>query len=356
MSTLSGDNTDQEHSRPVNSATGEYWQTMKSKSSETDSARTASSSKFPVTDLREILEETELSNHEISLITGISPAYLSAIKRGLIQKAGREKLLVLLMVALNMSLDETNTILKAYGYEHVDEFDAKLLIDASLKKTIRGFQTIRSNLSLTLLLLSMESLSGKTVLVHRMPEPALIPLEYAIALVDSDDPIYTSLMFHVHKKRVELFNESLEKGDHRYYLMCEHCLKQYIQSYKVLIGPKKDSIIAHLRNTMDVLRKYKDIFKVDLLTSCQRHWFRIKLLPSGSTENDKTVFVGRSSHLSETENDLAAIRLFATDNKKIYNQFIKELDRLTTNFIVPIDDMPKYLAELVMEHAGVDLI
>lgn len=353
MSTINDHDSDQ-NQRPVISASWQYWQKIKAKSAETDSARVASPPEFPKTDLRELLEETGLTNHEISLITSISPAYLSAIKRGLIQKAGREKLLLLLMVALSMSLDETNTILKAYGYEHIDQFDAKLLIDASLKKTIRGFQTIRSKLSITLILLSMESLLGDTVLVHKMPDPALIPVDYAMALGDSDDKTYMALMAHVHEKRIELFNESLEKGENRYCLMCQHCLKQYLQSYKVLNGPKKDSIIAHLKSTIDTLNTY-DNFRVDLLTSCQRNWFRLKLLPSESTENGKVVFAGRSSHLSETKNDLAAIRLFATDNKRLYNQFLKELDRLTSKFIFPIDDMPTHLAKLVKEEAGVDL-
>ncbi|MGO9531056.1 MAG: hypothetical protein ACLP3B_07730 [Syntrophobacteraceae bacterium] len=354
MPEINGQNSEREHSRPEVSASWQYWQKIKLKSSESDSVKVVPSSESPTTDLRELLEETELSNHEIALVAGVSPAYLSAVKRGLIQKVGREKLLVLLMVALNMSMEETNTVLAANGHKQVDEFDAKSLIEASQKKTIRGLQTIRSNLSMTLVFLSIESLPGDTLLVHQKPDPALIPLEYAVALGDADDPIYTRLISHVHRKRIELFNDSLERGENRYNLMCEHCFRQYLRSYKSESGPRKDSIIEHLKNTIVMLKKY-DNFRVDLLKSCQRNWFRMKLLPPGSAENNKVVFVGRASHSSGTENDSAAIRLFATDNKKIFRQFQKEADRLISQFISPIEDMPKHLAELVKQEAGVDL-
>lgn len=343
------------------SASRQYWENIRTKAAETGQARISSSSELPRTDLGKLLMETELTSHEIAMMTGVSPAYLSAFKRGMIQKVGREKLLVLLMIAANMSLEETNAVLTDNGYGPVDEFDAKLLIEASLKKTVRGFQTIRSNLSLALLFLSIESLPGDTVLIHKMPDPALVPLEYSSDMGDSDDEVYARLMSHVHRKRIELFDESLERGEKRYSLICEHCLRQHLASYK---NEPKEWIIAHLKNTIETLRKY-DNFRIDLLSSCQRHWFRIKVLPAGSGENNKLVFAGRSSHPEgETitgahgptmENDPAAIRAFATDNKKIYRQFLKELDRLVDKFVLPVDDMPAYLARLVKEEAEIDL-
>jgi transcriptional regulator with XRE-family HTH domain len=369
---------------PEVTASWEYWKNIRLRTTEKPEAvNIPLPSQLPPTSLKELIRDTELSNHQIAMLSGVSPAYLSAFERGLIQKVGREKLLVLLMVALNLSLDETNTVLAANGYRCMDELDANPLIEASLKKTVKGFQIIRSNLSLTLLHLSIESLRGDTVIVHKMPEPALIPLKHSDATVDSSNEVDKGLGKYVHRKRVELFNESLERGENRYSLMCKHCLGQHLASYKNGSERPKDWIIDHMRNAVETLSKY-DNFRIDLLNTCQRHWFRMKLIPppqpeekNTKTENSKVVFVGRASSLtgngdkaSDSDkvgnrnqkrtqvkgSDPAAIRAFATDNKKIFHQFLKDLDRAIGESIIfsPID-MPTRLAELVKEKAGVDL-
>lgn len=59
---------------------------------------------FSPYDLRERLKETELKNNEIANITGISNTYLKLIEKGEAGKIGRDKILAIAMVALNLPI------------------------------------------------------------------------------------------------------------------------------------------------------------------------------------------------------------------------------------------------------------
>ncbi len=327
----------------------------------------------PSYDLGGKLIQSGLSKNEIATITGISNSYLKLIEKGKVGKIGRDKILAVAMVALNLPLSETNEILKFYGWSEVDELDANLLMQAAERRSIKGLQNIHSLITFDLLILSMERLPGDTYLIYKTPHVAMMSHEYVFHIkrkyeklyTSQDDSlyrIYSTLSDHFHHRRWHLFNYSLKNGYHINTLVCHKCMEDYIA-----LGSKaevKKHILKHIRETIQFVTRYPGLFNIKLIGMCPRLFVQMKELPSNSNENSKVLFMGQDqphidyfdervrtlTNLGHLQNNTVG---FATDHKQVFQKYLDEYHRLTETEI-PIQDMPDYLQSMVKTLIGVD--
>lgn len=314
--------------------------------------------------MREWFEGSGLTKNEISNLTGISNTYLKKIAEGEASNVGRDKILVLALVAFDMTLKEANLILKQNGKREINEDDASFLIEiGEKKKVIKSFQPVRALFNFDLLIISLEAQSGDTFLVFDKPHVALMPREPEfMSIIEPSSHVVSpeygqlvqQLRLRFHKRRNEIFINSLKNGHRFECLLCETCFKKYI--LLAAQNPQaRPYIIYHFRNTIACLKEFPDIFKIELVDVCPRIYFQMKKLPKGSAENDKVMFISPDSPRHEhkygtiqnssmfTDTDLKNMIIgFATDSRQVFNRFSEEFLNLK-KATVQYDDIANYI-------------
>lgn len=328
----------------------------------------------PPYDLGKRIEQAGLTKNEIANITGISNTYLKLIESGEVGRIGRDKILAIAMVALNLPIRETNEILKAHGWSEVDELDANLLMQAAENRSITGMQSIHSLITFDLLMLSMERLPGDTYLIYKTPHVATMSHDYVFHIKRKYEQLYTSLdeslyriysalSDHFHHRRGHLFHYALKNGHKINTLVCHQCMVDYIALGREHAELKKH-ILKHVRETIKCIMAYPGVFNMKLIGMCPRLFVQIKELPKQIKEHSKVVFMGQDqphmnyfderirnlTNLGHIQNNIVG---FATDHKQVFQKYLDEYHRLTETEI-PISDMPDYLQSLVKTHLGVD--
>ena len=297
---------------------------------------------------KERIATSGLSKNEISNLTGISNTYLKLIEsgkeNGKAPSLGRDKIIILALIAFEMTLKETNLLLRQHGMREINELDASFLIEVSeKKKTIKSFQAVRPFFAFDLLILSLEAQPGDAFIVYDKPHMALMNRapEYDILCNPAlNDEEYTQLALqlrlHFHKRRQELFRNSLESGYKIELMICPLCLKNHI--YKALEPELRPYILDHFKRTLQYLTIYPDSFKISLARNCPRMFFQIKTAIDKTAESSKLFFVSPSAnrHVSRDENpdelipayDRHLVNGFATDSKQVLGKFMDDFQFL----------------------------
>src|SRR5271157_5050901 len=139
--------------------------------------------KMPVAEREKYLQEKMgqalLSRNQLSKLTGLANSYLALLEKGEITDVKKDKL-VYIAFALGLSFEETNKLLRLYGYLRILESDIPKFIKAAERRKIEGIQPIYKNLGIELLLISLDTLPGEENVVNDRLSFALQPPEYAV--------------------------------------------------------------------------------------------------------------------------------------------------------------------------------
>ncbi|MGA3116739.1 MAG: hypothetical protein ABSF90_20140 [Syntrophobacteraceae bacterium] len=270
-------------------------------------------------------EDTEVSRNELAQLTGMANSYLIALAKGEIKKVGRDKL-ISISVALNLSSDETNLLMREFSYADINDQDSELFIQAALRRKIVGMQSVYKGLNLYLFFISLEMIPGDAVMVLSRPSGLFAPTESRFNH-DENSPnyIYQCLYKACFEKRKWILDQNIK--DHTVTtLICRQCLSDYID--KALFKNETSYISDHFTNIFNYMNAH-DNYRILLTDRCQSLMFELKY--SGTTnDNNKLVFGNTGVHDLAVDTSLVA---FATDLRRLFTRFHKQKELMEANLI-----------------------
>lgn len=303
------------------------------------------------------LDKAGITKNELTQITGLSHTYISSLRKGIIKRPGRDKI-ISIATGLNLSLEETNALLRQYEFKSIIEHDADIFIGAAKRRAIKGIQPLYDNLSLDLILISLQSLEGDEMVVCDKPAGVLIrPAHLTLHdhMRNITDPVYNKLREAFLEERKRLFDESLQHHT-IHELICRHCLEDYL-SRAEKSDEEREHIGYHVEQLLICLRNPN--YHLSMLDSCPNLKFHIKRRPSGGGDTkDKVLFIGKGDidHVAMEESQrCSANRLygFATDSPKLVGHFRSEFDELSKCVVDKYshqDAMTEHVLELAQRH------
>jgi transcriptional regulator with XRE-family HTH domain len=308
----------------------------------------------------EKMEQALLSRNQLSKLTGLSNSYLALLEKGDIADVKKDKL-IYIAFGLGLSFEETNELLRQYGYLKIVEGDIPKFIKAAERRKIEGMQPIYKNLGIELLLISLDTLPGDEHVVNDRLSFALQPPEYAIFKKVKQG--ITDLVHHkiteaiVRHKRL-LLDETLNDYNVKH-LICENCLKGYLA--KGINPEERKYIVRHVKTLLTYLEHPN--YSFNLIKRCPSIRFALKYMPKEKIkENNKAFFVGQDTgHFYNPENILnhaPSLYGFATDLEYLFKYFEREFGELQKCLIPEYSNpaaMAAHIKELFKDVVGADL-
>jgi hypothetical protein len=302
----------------------------------------------------EYLEKAAVTKNAFTQLTGLSHNYLNVMRRDGITMPGRDKIIVI-GLGLNLSLEHISAILRHYKHMDLEPEDTKYFIDAAKARKISGIQSLYRGLSLDLLLLAAESLSGGAIVVNDEPSLLFLPYGY-LQRLNKDrgitNPFYHQLHEAIYHERKRLLAAQLEKN-HLHYMMCGECFERYLERAKKTEARKKD-VRVQLTEMLAAIQHPNHRF--DILDCCPQLRFYIHLPADQDNEKEKAFFGSRDNHDIHDnrrpsdfykENRLSG---FATDVSTIVEHLKAEYEDLKTHINSDLskpENMQAYIEEKI---------
>jgi transcriptional regulator with XRE-family HTH domain len=143
--------------------------------------------------IRKIIERSGLKLNTISKTSGISHTYLTKLVNDKINRPGKDKI-ASIMLALNHSIDEINTVLVGYDYQVLDEPDIPEILENNRKRKIQGNTlSLYDDIHVKLLLSPMERMGGTKILVKKAPSVLFMPEEFYLGYKPGAHPMMMRL-------------------------------------------------------------------------------------------------------------------------------------------------------------------
>ena len=180
--------------------------------------------------LATIIEASGLNLNQISKVSGISNAYLTKLLKGQINKPGKDKITSILL-ALNHSLTDINTILAEYDYMPLNRHDIPEILDNNRRRKFEGRILPQfDNIYFELLMAALENIGGTKILVKHRPSGIFLPTELYMMKEFPTEPDRQADRFlrnftrDVITERKTLFLRNCERGYRYETYICRHCL------------------------------------------------------------------------------------------------------------------------------------
>ena len=182
--------------------------------------------------LSTIIESSGLNLNQISKVSGISNAYLTKLIKGHINKPGKDKIASILL-ALNHSLTDINTILADYDYMPLNRHDIPEILNNNRRRKFEGRILPQfDNIYFELLMAALENIGGTKILVKHRPSGIFLPSDLYMMKefpAESDreaDRFFRTFTREVVAERKSLFLENCERGYRYETYMCRECLAE----------------------------------------------------------------------------------------------------------------------------------
>ena len=175
--------------------------------------------------LNELVEQSGLSQKAISTAAGISHTYLAKVLRGDVKRPGKAKIASILL-ALNKSIFEINSVLLHYDYRPLMHYDVHEILENNKRRKLDG--SIRpqyGRVHLSLFLSALENLGGNRLGVRDrtpslfFPKGTLLAQEFDTCAMEWEthaerDAVTFSveLLQALRQERRETYAASLEQG------------------------------------------------------------------------------------------------------------------------------------------------
>ncbi len=295
--------------------------------------------------LLEALNKTKLNNNQVADITGFSRPYVFSLRTGKIKQISRDKLIILLLLALNYTFSVTNQILRDFGYEELTAPDSSTLIGSIRKRSFTETQPVRSTLHLETMLLATENIIGDNAAVFRRPDAALASFEAINGppkIESALDELLITIRKAIHVQRQDAFKANLKYGRQVQTGVCSLCLKDYIQK-----SDNQEGVREHIDSLIRCLKEY-DNYKLHIFNVCPRFWFKLKVNTFGKDSRDTLLIAGNSVHGNErdpgkddsvlgqsTESyDNTLLSGFVTGDSNIVTAYKMQFDHLVNYFSI----------------------
>jgi len=296
-----------------------------------------------------IIEKSGLKLNTISKTSGISHTYLTKLVNDNINRPGKDKI-ASIMLALNYSIDEINTVLAGYDYQALDEPDIPEILENNRKRKIQGNTlALYDDIHVKLLLSPMERMGGTKILVKKAPSVLFMPDELYLGHkpdTSKNEPpdknfyhAFTSALF---KERKTIFQESCEEGTRFETFICKHCLEEYVK--KVMDsdqGNPHELVLRFFANAAAAIRANPEQHRTWIMERCP--WFDY-MIQGNDRDDPKVFFFGKKSHDYSTTNEQGNLQGFTSDSPAMIEIFRKET-QLCRSAIDPqlVNDYPDSL-------------
>jgi hypothetical protein len=282
--------------------------------------------------VRPLMEKSFMNRYQIAKISGLAHSHIKGLEDGVIENPKRASI-VPLGVALNLGLKEIDDLLEFFGQPKLTQKDARLFIELAEKRELtKTLQPLYGqNISLDLLLISMEKIEGELVVFNDKLPLALRPTGHPSFLYGfTDNPVYSHIVEELHKTRVTTLMTNLANSNYSHYIT-KSLLTKYI---KLSSNTKfRDYMIDHILNLIDILDH--DNFNFNILKSGPLFRFAIKY-PVIDKISKKLFFVGHALYENEDQGEYREswLRGYATDDENLVKQFDQEYKK----FLLLVDE------------------
>ena len=279
--------------------------------------------------IRGIIEKSGLKLNTISKTSGISHTYLTKLVTDNINRPGKDKI-ASIMLALNYSIDEINSVLAGYDYQALDEPDIPEILENNRKRKIQGNTlSLYDDIHVKLLLSPMERMGGTKILVKKAPSVLYMPDELYLGQkpdANRNDPpdksfyyAFTSALF---KERKSIFQERCDEGTRFETFICRHCLEEYVK--KVMEadkGNQPDLVLRFFANAAAAIRANPEQHRTWIMERCP--WFDY-MIQGDNRDDPKVFFFGKKSHDYSTTPEQGNLQGFTSDSPSMIELFRKE--------------------------------
>jgi transcriptional regulator with XRE-family HTH domain len=281
--------------------------------------------------IRQIIKRSGLKLNTISKTSGISHTYLTKLVKDNINRPGKDKI-ASIMLALNHSIDEINTVLAGYDYQALDDPDIPEILENNRKRKIQGNTlSLYDDIHVKLLLSPMERMGGTKILVKKAPSVLFMPDEFYLGDkpgANPNDPpdknfhrAFTRALF---RERKAIFQQSCDAGARFETFICRHCLEDYVKTAMAAgKGRQRELVLRFFANAAAAIRSRPDQHRTWIMARCP--WFDY-MIQGNDRDDPKVFFFGKKSHDYGITNAQISLQGFSSDSLAMIELFRKETD------------------------------
>ncbi|BBO70717.1 hypothetical protein DSCA_46470 [Desulfosarcina alkanivorans] len=289
--------------------------------------------------IRRIIERSGLKLNTISKSSGISHTYLTKLVNDHINRPGKDKI-ASIMLALNHSIDEINTVLAGYDYQALDEPDIPEILENNRKRKIQGNTlSLYDDIHVKLLLSPMERMGGTKILVKEAPSVLFMPDEFYLGYKPGADPAdppdknfhraFTRALF---RERKAIFKKSCDAGARFETFICRDCLEDYVKKAMAAgKGGQQELVLRFFANAAAAIRATPDQHRTWIMERCP--WFDY-MIQGDDREDPKVFFFGKKKHDYGASSQQINLQGFTSDSSSMIELFRNET-RLCRSAIDP---------------------
>jgi transcriptional regulator with XRE-family HTH domain len=279
--------------------------------------------------IRGIIEDSGLKLNTISKTSGVSHTYLTKLVNDNINRPGKDKI-ASIMLALNFSIDEINSVLAGYDYQALDEPDIPEILENNRKRKIQGNTlSLYDDIHVKLLLSPMERMGGTKILVKKAPSVLFMPDElYLGRKLDAghnnppDKNFYHAFNRALFKERKAIFQESCEAGTRFETFICRQCLEEYVK--KIMDANQEgqpERMLRFVANAAAAIRANPKQHRTWIMERCP--WFDY-IIQGDDRDDPKVFFFGKKRHDYGATNEHRNLQGFTSDAASMVELFRKE--------------------------------
>lgn len=283
--------------------------------------------------LSTIIESSGLNLNQISKVSGISNAYLTKLIKGHINKPGKDKIASILL-ALNHSLTDINTILADYDYMPLNRHDIPEILNNNRRRKFEGRILPQfDNIYFELLMAALENIGGTKILVKHRPSGIFLPSDLYMMKefpAESDreaDRFFRTFTREVVAERKALFLENCERGYRYETYMCRECLEDSLERN---IGPNAQHTDSHkvdlyakfYANAVAATLKAPDQHIHRIVNRCPYFQFQIQ---DADGDTPKVSYTAMRRHDYDKACDQFTLESFLSDDTAILTLFKNEV-------------------------------
>ncbi len=284
--------------------------------------------------LTAIIESSGLNLNQISKVSGISNAYLTKLIKGNINKPGKDKITSILL-ALNYSLTDINTILAEYDYMPLNRHDIPEILDNNRRRKFEGRILPQfDNIYFELLMAALENIGGTKILVKHRPSGIFLPSELYMMKefpTESDSQaelFYRTFTREVIAERKALFLKNCHRGYRYETYMCKACLADSLERN---IGPEAQQVDPHkvalyvqfYANAVAATYKAPGQHLHRIVNRCPYFQFQIQ---DADGDTPKVSYTAMRRHDYAKASDQFTLESFLSDDPAIVGLFKNEVD------------------------------
>ena len=283
--------------------------------------------------IRDLVDRCPVPRNQIAALSGLTNTYIRDLEQGRIVNVGREKLIAL-GVALNLSLKEIDRLMTVFDRRPLSLDDIPLFLQtAEQRRFSNAFLPVYDDMTLGLIFLSAERLTGRRVVVSSEPTVCLREPGhrlYAQRKLVQSHPIYGPLVDAIGSARHKTLVDQLGHQVVVQYI-CRHCLRSYLAEADDEVERRWRR--RHVKNVIRFIETH-DNWHFYLVDTCPTFIFVLKETPQAP---DKLILTQQPRHRFQGRRADKLVG-FTTENPVVVQNFKKELSAIAAVTIPEFQD------------------